>query len=88
MEGCENKCTQHTCIVINAAQRSGDLRLARGLITNSSFSSGRLEIYINGEWGTVCADAYFGYRDANVACRQLGYSGASSSPISATFNSL
>ena len=35
---------------------------------------GRLEIFHDGQWGTVCND-YFGTPDATVACRQLGYSG-------------
>ncbi|XP_019849189.1 PREDICTED: deleted in malignant brain tumors 1 protein-like [Amphimedon queenslandica] len=48
---------------------SGQIRLVGG--TYSSY--GRLEIYCNEQWGTVCDDS-FGYIDARVACRQLGYS--------------
>ena len=51
------------------------------LLSSSSSNKGRLEVYINGEWGTVCNDNW-GSSDALVACRQLGYSGVSSYHIS------
>ena len=63
---------------------NGDLRLAG---TNHTAYAGRLEIYIEGgydsaghvelggEWGTVCGNK-FSLREANVACRQLGYQSA------------
>ena len=57
-----------------AAPTEGSLRLVSSFSTRDS--SGRLEIYLRGEWGTVCNDL-FGTTEANVACRQLGYNSAS-----------
>ena len=43
------------------------------LVGGDSISEGRLEICINGEWGTVCDDSW-GTHEAMVACSQLGFS--------------
>ncbi|XP_064396167.1 neurotrypsin-like [Halichondria panicea] len=64
-------CT-HTQDVALFCILDGDLRL----IDNSGRtggSSGRLEVYYSGQWGTVCDDS-FSPNDARVACRQLGFS--------------
>ena len=44
-------------------------------LRNGSTMSGRVEICLNGDWGTVCDDGWTAV-DANVACRQLGYPGS------------
>lgn len=54
----------------------GELRLVQGTSTDSSYMSGRVEIFIGGQWGTICDD-FWGQTESDVACQQLGYSRAS-----------
>jgi hypothetical protein len=52
-------------------QPHGGLRLAG---SGANARQGRLEVYYNGEWGTVCREDFTNV-DAEVACRQLGHAG-------------
>ena len=57
-----------TTRIWNSNPFPGMIRLQRGSYSNQ----GRVEVFCNGQWGTICDDG-FGYADARTICKQLGY---------------
>ena len=61
------------CIVIHVSFSNcttGEIRLTSG----TTQYEGRVEVCVNGVWGTVC-DRGWHHREAYAVCHQLGYQG-------------
>ena len=47
----------------------GEVRLVDGAVE----SEGRVEMCVNGRWGTACADSSWDDTDAQTVCKQMGF---------------
>merc|ERR1712066_431739 len=78
-------CSTHTedAIVFCASGEPGFTEGTLRLIAadGAPAPTGRLEVYLDGFWGSVCQDG-FAAGSASVACKQMGYKITSAEPTS------
>ena len=78
IEGEPSSLARYTIYIDDAADDTpvvtpgSNVRLQGG----NAYSEGRLEVFTNNQWGTVCDD-YWSKRSADVACRSLGFADGS-----------
>ena len=72
----------HPCEILATTLETPTLTVR--LVEGSSDNEGRVEIFHNGQWGTVCDDSW-DLDDAGVVCRMLGFDAASRAPNAAQF---
>ncbi|KAG2490017.1 hypothetical protein HYH03_011482 [Edaphochlamys debaryana] len=64
-------CTKYNQVGVKCFHTDWTLRLMNGEVNATAGVSGRVEVFVDGDWGTI-SDAGFGQKEAAVVCRQLG----------------
>ncbi|KAL9961183.1 hypothetical protein ACROYT_G030081 [Oculina patagonica] len=78
-------CSHRECLNNDCTHnRDASVQCSSVRLVNGNASSGRVEVCVNGIWGTVCDDIW-NTTHANVVCCQLGFSSASSAPRCAAY---
>ncbi|XP_041031975.1 neurotrypsin isoform X2 [Carcharodon carcharias] len=86
----QHDCSHHEDVGVICAQAEtnkiskSNLGPVIRLVDGENSKEGRVEVYLHGEWGSVCDDGWTD-KDARVVCRQLGYSGQSKARTMAYF---
>jgi len=78
MASCGTNCTEETnmtsvCNARGLSLAAVQCKLSVRLVGGSNPSEGRVEVYYQNQWGTICADSRWSIHEAQVICKSLGY---------------
>ncbi|XP_032868883.1 neurotrypsin-like [Amblyraja radiata] len=85
----QHDCSHHEDVGVICVQETNKVTASHSgpairLVDGENSKEGRVEVYVGGEWGSICDDGWTD-NDARVVCRQLGYSGPSKARTMAYF---
>ena len=74
-----SQCEENSLRIVPSHLSALNLYLTEGdleefYFINDEIHRGRVEVCVNGTWGSVCYNALWGDDEATVVCRQLGFS--------------
>ena len=75
-----------SCVCAFVGPCDGDIVTDVRLVDGNNFREGRVEMLLNGTWGTVC-DPVWTRNDAKVVCHLLGFGDAEDATARALFGS-
>ena len=64
----------YNCFILGQTNGALRLRTRSGTTLTNNFGTGAVELYYNGEWGTICSTSSFRGTEASVICNGISNS--------------
>ena len=82
--GNTTSCTHDTDVFVQCSESTAPSEPSVRLVDGTYHYEGRVEVWHNGQWGTVCNDLWT-INEASVVCRELGFADAVEASVTNQF---